>query len=111
MKNQVAEHLVDAFRLFGPISLRRMFGGYGVFREGLMFGLILDHTLYLKADAANVAEFERLGLKPFEYMRQGKLIGLSYYEAPESVLEDVHEAALWARRSFDAALRKAHGVT
>jgi DNA transformation protein and related proteins len=107
MKSQVAEHVVDVFRLFGPVVARRMFGGYGIFHDGLMFALIVDDTLYLKADAGNVADFEREGLAQFQYARQGKTVGLSYYEAPGAVMEDPHEAARWARRSFDAALRVA----
>lgn len=103
--NEFAQYMVDVFRLFGPVTLRRMFSGYGIFHEGLMFGLVFDEALYLKADAENVAGFERLGLPQLEYDRQGKTVGLSYYRAPESLLDDAHEAAQWARRSFDAALR------
>ena len=103
--DEFAQHLTDVFRLFGPISLRRMFSGYGIYHDGIMFGLISQDTLYLKADAENSADFRDQGLSQFEYVRQGKVIGLSYYQAPETVLEDANEAALWARRSFAAALR------
>lgn len=103
--DEFAQHMVDVFRLFGPISLRRMFSGYGIFRDGIMFGLIHEETLYLKVDAENIADFRDQGLSQFEYVRQGKVIGLSYYQAPETVLEDSNEAARWARRSFEAALR------
>jgi DNA transformation protein len=105
MTNEFAQYMTDVFRLFGPITLRRMFAGYGIFREGIMFGLVYDDALYLKADAGNLADFQRQGLRQFEYARQGKLVGLSYYRAPESVMEDPDEAALWARRAFEAALR------
>lgn len=104
-QDEFAQHMADIFRLFGPISLRRMFSGYGVFRDGIMFGLVYEETLYLKADAENRADFRDQGLSQFEYIRQGKVVGLSYYQAPEAVLEDSNEAALWARRSFEAALR------
>jgi len=103
--DEFAQYMPEVFRLFGPITLRRMFAGYGIFRESIMFGLVYDETLYLKADAENVIDFRRLGLKQFEYTRQGKLIGLSYYQAPETVPEDPHEAAQWACRSFEAAMR------
>jgi len=103
--DEFAQHLNDVFRLFGPISLHRMFSGYGIYHDGIMFGLISQDTLYLKADAENSAAFRDQGLSQFEYVRQGKIIGLSYYQAPEIVLEDANEAALWARRSFEAALR------
>ncbi len=103
--SEFAHYMVDVFRLFGPVTLRRMFGGYGIFHEGLMFALVLGETLYLKADAENLGDFERHGLAQLTYERQGKEVGLSYYLAPESLLDDAHEAAQWARRSFDAALR------
>jgi len=103
--DEFAQHMADVFRLFGPVSLRRMFSGYGVFCDGIMFGLVYQDTLYLKVDAENIANFRDQGLSQFEYVRQGKIIGLSYYQAPETVLEDVHEAALWGRQSFKAALR------
>ena len=103
--DEFAQYMLDVFRLFDRITLRRMFAGYGIFREGVMFGLVYDETLYLKTDAENVIDFQRQGLKQFEYARQGKLIGLSYYQAPDSVLEDPNEAARWARRSFEAAIR------
>lgn len=105
MVNELAQHMADVFRLFGPISLRRMFSGYGVFHDGIMFGLVHDETLYLKADSENVEDFQDQGLGQFEYVRKGKVIGLSYYQAPEKVMEDVTDAASWARRSFEAALR------
>jgi len=103
--DEFAQYMPDAFRLFGRITLRRMFSGYGIFSDGVMFGLVYDRTLYLKADDENLIDFRRQGLKQFEYTRRGKLIGLSYYQAPETVLEDPHEAAQWARRSFEAAMR------
>ena len=51
-------HLVDLMESFGPVTVRRMFGGAGVFRDGVMFGLIADDTLYLKADRHNRGDFE-----------------------------------------------------
>ena len=103
--SDLADHLNDVFRLFGPIEVRRMFGGYGVYREGLMFGLVSDETLYLKADAENAPQFRKLGLTQFEYHRKGRATKLSYYAAPETVMEDCTEAARWGQLSFEAALR------
>lgn len=107
--SEFAQHLMDVFRLFGQIEVKRMFGGHGVFREGRMFALAVDETLYLKADAENVAHFHRLGLTPFEYRRKGKPTKLSYYLAPDAVLEDCSAAAHWAQRSYEAALRSDAG--
>lgn len=103
--SEYVEHLKDVFRLFGPFAAKRMFSGHGLFRDGLMFGLVVRDTLYLKADAQSLPQFEKLGLKPFEYQRQGKVARLSYFTAPESVFEDAADAARWGRLAFEAALR------
>ena len=98
-------HLTEQLEAFGPVTVRRMFGGHGVFRDGLMFGLIIDDALYLKADEHGRAMFESCGLPRFEYTRKGKRISLSYYLAPGDALEDPRMLAEWARAAFEAALR------
>ncbi|WP_219953264.1 TfoX/Sxy family protein [Dickeya zeae] len=103
--DEFAQYMLDVFRFFGRVSLRRMFAGYGLFREGVMFGFVYDETLYLKADVENVGDFQNQGLRQFEYARQGKVVRFSCYQAPDFLLEDPHEAALWARRSFEASIR------
>jgi DNA transformation protein len=103
--SEFVTHLQDVFRLFGPIEVRRMFGGYGIYHRGLMFGLVSDEILYLKADTGNAAYFEKQGLSQFEYPRRGKVTKMSYYRAPDALMDDCAEAANWARRSFAAALR------
>ena len=103
--SEFAEQLHEVFERFGPIQLRRMFGGHGVYREGRMFALIAGERLYLKTDDASRAHFEARQLAPFEYTRQGKTMRMSYYEAPPELFEDRDEAAVWARRAWEAALR------
>jgi len=97
-------YLVDQFAVFGPVEPRRMFGGAGLFRQGLMFALVSDGEVYLKADDRNRPDFEAAGLGPFVYHKKGKPFALGYYRLPESVLEDPDELAVWARGAFDAAL-------
>jgi DNA transformation protein and related proteins len=63
--------------------------------------------VYLKADAENIRYFQAQGLAQFLYQREGKVAGLSYYRAPESLMDDPDEAARWAELAFDAALRGA----
>jgi len=103
--NEYLEYLNEVFELFGPITARRMFGGYGIYHDGLMFALVADGTLYLKADAENSSYFEEEGLGPFEYDKNGKLVRMAYYQAPDEIMDDREQAAVWARRSFEAALR------
>lgn len=109
--SEFIDHLKDVLRLFGPFAARRMFGGYGLFRDGLMFGLVFRDTLYLKADTESASRFTQLGLPQFEYLRKGKIAKLAYYTASESVLEDPVEAARWARMAFEAALRASAAKT
>jgi len=107
--SEFTEYLHEVFERFGPITVRKMFGGYGVFQDGLMFALVADDTLYLKADAENAHTFEELGLGPFEYAKSGKVMKMSYFQAPDAILDDRDAAAEWAARSFEAALRAQGG--
>lgn len=99
------DSLHEVFERFGRIAVRRMFGGHGLYHDGRMFALVTRETLYLKADAASVAHFDALRLPAFSYEREGKLTQMSYREAPPEVFEDRDEAAVWARRAYEAALR------
>ena len=62
-----AEHIRELFREFGPVGVRPMFGGAGLYADGVMFALISDDLIYLKASATTVAAFERENCPPFEY--------------------------------------------
>jgi DNA transformation protein len=101
----------DLFAPFGPVTIRRMFSGAGIFRDGLMFGLIIRDVIYLKADEASAPDFEREGCGPFTYMR-GKNSGrpsehaLPYWRLPERLYDDPDELAEWARKAFAIAERK-----
>lgn len=103
--SEYVEYLTEILGLFGPITVRRMFGGYGIYSDGLMFALVADDSLYLKADAENAGNFEKKGSTQFEYNRNGKTVKLSYYMAPDEIFDDPELAAVWARRSFEAARR------
>jgi DNA transformation protein and related proteins len=105
------EFIHELFAQFGPVTVRRMFSGAGVFRDGLMFGLIIRDVIYLKVDDTNKAEFEREGSTPFTYTR-GRTSGhpsqhaLPYWRLPERLYDDPDELAAWARRAFAVAERK-----
>lgn len=102
-----ATHVVDLLAGFGPCEGRRMFGGVGIFHQGLMFALIDDGHLYLKADDDNRDQFEHRDCSLFTYYKQGKPCHLSYYQAPEDFFEDADACRRWAQTAFDAALRAA----
>ncbi len=107
--NESIDYLHEVFDAFGPIQVRRMFGGWGIYHDGLMFGLYAAGRLYLKTDAHNVAhnvaQFEAAGSEPFTYMQRNKVVKLSYWSAPEAVLDEREQAYVWGRTAFEAALR------
>lgn len=102
---EFVDFLGEVFRNFGSIQARKMFSGYALYHDGVMIGLVADETLYLKADKTTAHYFEAKGLDQFEYGREGKVVKMSYYQAPEEIFDDLEEAAKWARRSFEAAFR------
>lgn len=103
--SEFIDYLHEVFEHFGPVQARRMFGGYGIYHDGVMFGLVADDTLYLKADQTTAAQFKSRGLGQFEYDKAGKTIKMSYYLAPEEIMDSPEDAAVWARRAYAAALR------
>lgn len=102
----IAQLLEEELATMGHVVARRMFGGRGVFVDGLMFALIDDDVLYLKADDATRARFEAENLGPFEYARKdGKRTVMSYWRAPDRVLDEPDELRDWAAIAIAAARR------
>jgi DNA transformation protein and related proteins len=102
------EFLHDQLRSVGPIAVRRMFSGAGIYAEGVMFALIADDTLYLKADEATRAAFEAEGLEAFTYAtKNGRNTLTSFWRAPERLFDDVDEMRAWARKAIAVARRAA----
>ena len=102
------EHIRELFSAFGPVTVRRMFSGAGVFAEGMMVALVVDGVIYLKADEQTVPAFEREGLGPFSYMRRGaEAAVMSYWRMPERLYDDPEELAQWARAALETARRAA----
>ena len=103
--DELTEQILDLMD-HPDVTAKRMFGGVGFFREGLMFALIAYEELYLKVDADNEAEFEALGLGLFEYeFKDGRRSTMSYRKAPPEALESPSEMRTWAEKGFAAACR------
>lgn len=103
--SEFTDYLQEVFSTFGPVHIKRMFGGHGMYYQQLMIGLVADDVLYLKADEKSRAYFEALNLEQFEYLKKDKIVKMSYYQAPEIIYDDPDEACQWADRAFEAALR------
>jgi DNA transformation protein len=94
----------DLFRFFGPISVRRMFGGEGIYAGDLMIGLVADEQIYLKAGDSNRADFLAEACGPFTFPRGEKTMTLPYHAVPERLLDEPEEFAGWARKALAAAV-------
>lgn len=95
----------DLFAPFGEVRTRRMFGGLGIYREGVMFALVAGGELYLKVDAETMGRFREAGSGPFVYEQRGRPIAMSYWRLPDPALDDPDQLQTWARLAYDAALR------
>ena len=100
------DHLKDLFSPFGDITIRKLFGGAGVYCDGVIFAITGDEGLWLKVDDVTRAEFEAAGLTPFTYeFDKGKTGQMSYYNAPEEVFDDHDALAHWTGLALGAAAR------
>jgi len=100
-------YVVELMQSTGPANAKRMFGGYGIFLDGVMFALVADNVLYLKADKEIENEYKDRDLEAFTYNKNGKEIRMSYFQAPEEALENIEVMNAWANKAYGAALRAA----
>lgn len=103
--SEFTDYLKEIFADFGEINVRRMFGGHGVFYDGLMIALVADDELYLKADAISAPKFEAQQLAQFTYQKGDKSVYMFFYQAPGEALDNADEMREWAQAAYEAALR------
>ena len=99
-------HVLELLAPIGSVSSRRMFGGHGLYLDGLFIALIASDRLYLKADDTTRPAFERAGCTPFAYSRSdASAVTLGYWSAPDDALDSTPGMEPWARLALAAALR------
>lgn len=103
------EFVMELFAPMGPVTVRRMFGGAGVFKDGLMFALLDDDVVYLKTDATFRAELEAEGSAPFIWVRpgDGTEVDMGYVSLPTDAMDEPDLASEWGRKAFAVALAAA----
>ncbi len=107
LSDEFIDYVIDQLSAWGDVSARKMFGGAGLYCDGVMFGLIADDVAYLKVDDSNREDFVKAGSSPFNpYPDKVKTTVMSYYEIPADVLENPEVLPRWAQRSFDIAREK-----
>ena len=106
-ESEFVDYLLELLEPFGPVKANSMFGGFGIYLHGLMFGLVSQDIFYLKVDNENRPDFDNRGLEPFTYKRKGEEYSMSYYRAPDQAMDDSAELCKWAQKAYDAAIRGA----
>ena len=104
------DFLIDLFVDFGPVTIRRMFSGFGISVDGVHFALALRAGLYFRADEQSIPQFEAEGSGPFQYQQRktAKTVTVnSYWQLPARLFDDSEQLADWARAALGAAQRAA----
>ncbi len=101
MKSSFCEYVVnELMREIPGVTSRAMFGGYGLYKDGKIFGMIANDILYFKVNDTNKADYERLGSQPFTYENKGKKYAMSYWEVPQEIQDEPETLAAWAQKSL-----------
>jgi len=101
-----SDAIIDLFAAFGRVDVRRLFGGFGIYADGMMFALVSRGVIYLKADDETATAFQREGTGPFTYAAKGgERSVMSYWRLPDRLYDDPDELAAWARTALAIARR------
>jgi DNA transformation protein len=101
------DFVVEQLERVAPVTAKSMFGGVGLYAQGLFFALIAEDRLYFKVDDLTRPDFERLGMEPFRPFGEAHAMG--YYEVPADVLEDAAQLAPWMKKAIDVAAKAKRG--
>ncbi len=101
MPSEILPHILELMRPLKGVTARAMFGGHGIYRNGLIFAIVADGELFFKVTDANRADYEERGLQPFTYeAKNKKRVAMSYYQAPPECLDDSRFMVEWAEKSL-----------
>ena len=107
VSDEFIDYVVDQLAAWAYVSVRKMFGGAGLYCEGKMFGLTADDIAYLKVDDSNRGDFIKAASSPFNpFPEKAKTTVMPYYEIPADILENRDQLAAWAGRSLSVAKKK-----
>ena len=93
----------DLFVEFGPIKLKRFFGGEGIYAGDVMIGMVFDDVIYFKTDEETRKAFAAEKTKPFSFMKGGERVVTTWFALPDRLYDDPEELAVWARAALKAA--------
>jgi len=100
------QYILEQLRPLGPVTYKRMFGGVGLYRDGLFFALIDNDALYFKVDERNRADYTERGRAAFRPFPDKPQYEMGYYDVPGDVLDAPDELARWAEKALAVASGK-----
>ena len=104
-KDDFASYCADLLAGLGPVRVKRMFGGHGIYVDDLFVSIVVGETLYLKADAETAPRFEAAGCEPFRYEARGRRVSMAYRAAPAEAMDSPALMRPWGELAMQAALR------
>lgn len=100
------DYVLELLQTAGDITAQAMFGGYGIYKDGVIVAIIVNSRLYFKVCPDNRADYEQRGSQPFTYKRKnGKTATMSYWEVPTDIMEDHDQLIAWLEQSYQCSLR------
>ena len=105
ISNDFFEYIQDQLSMWGNIDKKRMFGVLGLYRDGIMFGIIAKDIVYLKVDDSNINEFLDAGSTSLKVFKNNSEVP-SYYELPVDIMENAEAFIEWAKESYTIQVKK-----
>lgn len=108
VSNSYRDYVLEQLAIAGSVTAKKMFGGVGLYLDGLFFALIADDRLYFKVDDTNRSDYETVGMGPFQPYADigGKPYTMQYYEVPVEILEDGVDLCIWAKKALAVATHR-----
>jgi len=83
-----------------------MFGGYGIYKNGIIFAIIAHDELYFKVDQSNIDLYKKQGSEAFTFETKGKVSTMiSYWKVPLIIMEDETQLKDWVEQSYNISLK------
>ena len=100
------DEIEEMFSGLGAVTVRRMFGGKGVYHRGLIIAVEVRGEMLLKADTVSAPDFEAAGARRWAYEgKAGRAVQMPYWSIPDDAFDDPEVMARWTRLAYEAALR------
>lgn len=103
------EYVLDLLSCHKGIAVRAMFSGHGVYKDGIIFAIIIESELYFKVGPSNINDYKQEDSCPFTYQGKDKMVSMSYWKVPEHIMEDQDMLDEWMQKSLKASIQSKKG--